>query len=390
MGLAGLRHAARATRPKAYLAQGVLFRALGHLLPELRRAPLRLTPPATDGPAVGDAPVISLADAHPALVSFTSGSSGRPKAIRRTHGFLSAQGAALKPLLASDRPDEVDLVAFPVFALMNLREGVASVLPPWVIRRPDRLDPAATARFVDERRITRLLVPPSVIERLDGARLPDRVARIFTGGGPVYPDLLRRVADIAPRAEPVAVYGSTEAEPIAHVAAHEIAAEDHAHMAAGGGILAGKPVPEVALRIVDDEIQVAGGHVVEGYLDPADDASTKVRDGGRVWHRTGDAGRLDAQGRLWLLGRRDARAGGFYPFEVEVAARTWSGVRRATLVDGAGGPVLAVEGDGDTAEWERRAGQAFPGLRVVRVRSTPMDRRHRSKVDYRRLKTMLR
>jgi long-subunit acyl-CoA synthetase (AMP-forming) len=94
-------------------------------------------------------------------------------------------------------------------------------------------------------------------------------------------------------------------------------------------LLAGPPVEEIRVRIVDDEIQVAGAHVNGGYLDPAHDAENKVREGDTVWHRTGDAGSLDADGRLWLLGRigSEVTLNGrrVFPFSIEVAARAGPG-----------------------------------------------------------------
>lgn len=378
LGLPGLRHAATALAPRAWLSQGLLYWALGRLLPDLARLPLHLSARTADGPAL---PPLPADPDRPALVSFTSGSTGRPKAIARSHGFLAAQEAALAPLLASDRPDEIDCIAFPAFGLMNLRGGVTTMLPPWPIRRPDRLDAKAVAAILERRRVTRLLVPPSALERLLAAGIPPSITTIFTGGGPVWPDLVDRAAAAAPRARVVGVYGSTEAEPIAHVEPGEISPADRIAMASGAGILVGHPVPEVRVAIVADEIHVAGDHVVQGYVDPADDASTKTRDAqGTVWHRTGDAGRIDDEGRLWLLGRHKGRTGGHYPFEVEVPARTWPGVRAAALVETPHGPVLAIAGDRrHAASWVARA-RAL-GLRVAHVKAIPMDRRHRSKVD---------
>src|SRR5690606_26479444 len=98
-----------------------------------------------------------------------------------------------------------------------------------------------------------------------------QVQAIFTGGGPVFPNLLREAARFAPDAAIHAVYGSTEAEPIAHLRMDEIAEADWSAMASGGGLLAGKPIPEISVELRDHEIFVAGEHVNRGYLDPADD-----------------------------------------------------------------------------------------------------------------------
>jgi len=94
-------------------------------------------------------------------------------------------------------------------------------------------------------------------------------------------------------------------------------------MRTGTGLLAGRAVEEIELAVLPDrwgrpgaamtpgdfaaarlapgeagEIVVSGGHVLSGYLDGVGDEETKFRVGGSVWHRTGDAGRLDAAGRL--------------------------------------------------------------------------------------------
>ena len=129
----------------------------------------------------------------------------------------------------------------------------------------------------------------------------------------------------------------------------------------GKGLLAGRPIDRIRLRIVDDEIVVTGDHVNKGYLDGRGDADNKLRIDGEIWHRTGDAGRLDDDGLLWLRGRLSAKAGDFYPFEVEVAARSWPGVRRAALVPGSDPPMLAIEGDEPPRDrWQKTGRSARP------------------------------
>lgn len=385
LGLAGLRHAARATRPRAFLAAGC-YRGLGLIVPELTATPLKLRLEAGPGTA---SPWVHLEPDHPALISFTSGSTGRPKAIVRSHGFLDAQNAALQGLLAPDRDHVTDLVAFPVFVLANLALGVTSVLPAWRLKRPDRADPITIACQIASHGIRRALLPPVVAETLSRVPGAAGLATILTGGGPIYPDLLARFAGTAPRTDVVAVYGSTEAEPIAHLNAREITPADWADMRNGAGLLAGAPVPEVRLRLVEEEITVTGRHVNKGYLDPADDASAKLRLDGDTWHRTGDIGRLDGRGRLWLQGRRDGRACGLHPFPVEAAARLWPGVVRAALAEKDGRAVLAVEGDAACLAAWRKSASRLGDIRVVALPRIPLDRRHRSKVDYPALRKVL-
>src|SRR5207253_7294370 len=103
----------------------------------------------------------------------------------------------------------------------------------------------------------RAIASPAFLERLaiacakSGVTLPS-VRAVFTGGGPIFPRLLARLNATAPNAKVVAIYGSTEAEPISRLAQEEIRGEDYAGVAAGSGLLAGVPVPEVQLRILPD------------------------------------------------------------------------------------------------------------------------------------------
>lgn len=386
LGLRGLRHAIAATKPKAFLSGGI-FQALRYVLPDLWRVPLNLHASQTNS---FDTRVEDVRPDHPALISFTSGSTGKPKGIVRSHGFLAAQNACVAEMLLPERAREIDLVAFPVFVIVNLGLGITSVLPDWPLTRHDRADPAGLARLIGQRGVRRLLVPPSICETLAAGPELARVSTVFTGGGPVFPDIVQRLAKRLPSADIVSVYGSTEAEPIAHQSMRAMAGADWAAMRAGGGLLAGHPIAAVRLRLSEDEILVTGDHVNKSYLDGIGDAANKVAIEGEIWHRTGDAGRIDEAGRLWLLGRKEAKLGGLFPFGVEVAARFWPEVRRAALVPKDGVAFLAIEGDpAGLPQWHRLAA-SLGDLRVVHLPAIPLDRRHHSKVDYVSLKAMVR
>jgi acyl-coenzyme A synthetase/AMP-(fatty) acid ligase len=109
-----------------------------------------------------------------------------------------------------------------------------------------------------------------------------------------------------------------------------------------------------------------------------------------IWHRTGDAGWVDADGNLWLLGRCGAcirdRQGVLYPFTVEAAASNFAAVRRSALVQAGGRRTLVVE----TAKGAKLAEldllkSKIGWARIEEVRvlpRIPVDRRHNAKVDY--------
>ncbi len=382
-GLRGLALAVETAQPRAMIAGG-LGRLARELLPALRRLPLLPEPDRSRG----DEPLQRMAPNAPALMTFTSGSTGRPKGIVRSVGLLEQQHILLE-CIRRTTPGDVDLISLPVFILSNLAAGATSVLPAGDLRRPAQLDSTRLAQQIAEHGVRRVVAPPAVCARL--AEAPDGLAdlhAVFTGGGPVYPNLLKALHAAAPRAALHAVYGSTEAEPVAHIRIDEIGALEWAAMADGAGLLAGRPIPEAQVAIREGEIEVAGPHVIRGYLDPRDDASTKRMRDGVLWHRTGDAARIDGSDRLWLLGRHEAAGDGLFPFAIETAALSWPGVRQAALLAQGPQAQLFAAGDGlDRADLTRRA-RRLGDIECRVVRSIPTDRRHNSKVDYAALRRM--
>jgi acyl-CoA synthetase (AMP-forming)/AMP-acid ligase II len=243
--------------------------------------------------------------------------------------------------------------------------------------------------------------------------LPD-LHKIFSGGAPVFPRLLDQLQQIAPQADIVAVYGSTEAEPMAKLSRSQLEARDRQAMRASRGLLAGWPVKAIQLRIMPDqwgrpvgpysqaqfdkcrcppngigEIVVSGEHVLSGYLHGCGDAKTKFMVEGTVWHRTGDAGYLDERGRLWLLGRCAARIedehGLLYPFAVECALSYLPDIRRSALVSHNNRRILAVEFYPEASKQLSPLKDALSWTHLDEIRvykQLPVDKRHNAKIDY--------
>jgi acyl-CoA synthetase (AMP-forming)/AMP-acid ligase II len=375
--------------------RGVIGSPLAHALrlvmPELRGRALYASPgwlPLTerisrlDGPPI---PQEACGADEAALLTFTSGTTGRPKAVLRTHGLLDAQRAALHRHLGVG-PDDVALETLPIFALSSLAAGATVVFPSMDLRKPASVDPAGALATMRRNGVTVSTASPAffapIVAHLRATgQTWGGMRAVFTGGARVPATLLAGMREVFPNARVEAVYGSTEAEPVAGNADVE---EALAGEADGRGALVGRPVPEVDLRITvpgtleraDDvgEILVAGAHVNPAYFrDDAANQRTKLREGEKVWHRTGDCGRLDAQGRLWLVGRLGEDVDGRWPFPVEARAEAVRGVRRAALMPG---PLLCWEGEADEAAVGRAV--ELPTRRMARI---PVDRRHNAKVD---------
>ncbi len=389
--------------------------------------------PRVIGGDVSGASVEALAECtadSPALLTFTSGSTALPKAAVRTHGLLAAQQAALVEAIDME-PGQVDLATLPIFVLANMAAGVTTVLADADLKRPGFIEPGPVVEQIRKHKVTRSTASPAFYERLaehceqtGGTLAP--LERVYTGGAPVFHDLLERLDLLMPSGGPVILYGSTEAEPIAHVGYGGFKPDDVEAIAGGKGLLVGQPVRQVELRVADPlrleagemtaeqfdaakcgvdepgEILVTGEHVLKGYLNPEDDSETKLRVGGTVWHRSGDMGRLDAAGRLWLLGRtsaviRDER-GTVYPFAIECEARQVKGVKLAAVLEHHGRTLVIqpeLDDDGEdlveTDEVLAALETRFAGVidDIVVDNAIPLDARHNAKVLYPELRRSL-
>lgn len=371
----------------------------------------------------GDGEIAAVEPDASALVTFTSGSSGEPKGANRTHHFLLAQHAALAaefPALEGD----VDMPMFPVFALNNLASGVPSVVPEMDFRYVDRVDGARVLAQMRRHGVTTCTASPPFFDRLAAEldRHTERPAlrRILTGGAPVSDAQLRAWREILPDSEILVVYGSTEAEPVAHLAAGERLEAVNPHRPLTPGFCAGRPTDRLGSKIIRihdgpvelgpggwgdwelpsgeiGELIVSGDHVGRDYFrNPGAVRENKIVDaGGVIWHRMGDTGSFDPEGRFWLAGRVHStiRRGAvlIHPQLVEQAAQgNDSKIRRLAAVglpDAALGERLVIVAEAESGVQEDIAARlAAAGFAADEIRVTseplPVDPRHNSKIDY--------
>jgi acyl-CoA synthetase (AMP-forming)/AMP-acid ligase II len=337
---------AQIVQPKGMVSFEKAFELCSQV-PELDQVPLKISVGPTTNPFSARleelfrfpefAESVAVEQEHTALITFTTGSSGTPKGANRTHRFLAAQHYALNeciPYTASD----ADLPVFPIFSLNNLAAGVSTVIPAFDIGVPGDHDPEILLAQLQACKVTCTTLSPSLFNRLssyclkNGISLPE-LRRVVTGGAPVSRDNVVDMQKVAPNAEIWILFGSTEAEPMAHIEGKEMvnqrtrASEDPewvdegvnvGHMAEGlyykfikiqkGPVEVKQASAWNALEVPKGdvgELIVAGEHVCRNYYnDEIAFKRAKIMDeNGTVWHRTGDLGRLDDQGNLWIVGR---------------------------------------------------------------------------------------
>lgn len=359
-----------------------------------------------------------------ALITFTTGSTGVPKAADRSHGFLQAQFEALKTEI-NPQPGEVAMPILPIVLLINLGAGVTSVIADFPARKPEKMVPAKIVEQLLAHKVQRITSSPYVVARLAkyllaSERTTDSVRQVFTGGAPVFPGMAQTLEKGFSRTKVSIVYGSTEAEPISMATADRVSSRHQK----GKGLYVGEIHEGCELRIIPisqeplsarsltewdelglpagetGEIVVAGNHVLKRYIDnPQAWKENKIIVAGEVWHRTGDAGFLAKDGHLFLTGRANQmilRNGNWIaPFMWEELLTQLPGITMATVLEKNGELVIVLE---TKAKWNQEQLSrhlksekvASLGTFIIRtVSRIPRDPRHNSKIDYGKLVGMV-
>ena len=278
-----------------------------------------------------------LADVKPndmAAILFTSGSTGVPKGVVYRHRHFNAQVQLLKNAFDIE-PGEVSLPTFPPFALFDPALGMTTVVPVMDPTRPADADPEKLLEAIDKFKVTNVFGSPALLDTLsrycvDKHIRIESVTRVISAGAAVPIRTIRRMKNsLYQDAEIHTPYGATECLPVSSISASELDDKMVDRIESGDGVCVGRPIEPNDVRIIKisdmaynslseateipfgmpGEIIVSGPTTTDGYWKR--DAATemaKIRDNdGRIWHRMGDAGILDGQGRLWYCGRVSQR-----------------------------------------------------------------------------------
>ena len=383
-----------------------------------------------------------------AAILFTSGSTGTPKGVHYEHGMFEAQVRLIRDTYGIT-PGEIDLPLLPIFALFNPALGMTTIVPEIDPRRPAEVDPAKIVQAIRQENVTNSFGSPTLWRKIgDHCRaqnltLPS-LRRVLCAGAPVPATLWKNSRAFLPHGRLHSPYGATEALPIASVSSDEIAALSTPDADATCNLLGYKPgfrpgacvgrsAREVEIKIIAlidtpiasladvhelprgeiGEIIVRGPVVTKTYdALPEATALAKIFDSSpvsplpspdsgsaAVWHRMGDCGYLDAQGRLWYCGRKAERVetvgGTLHTEPCEQVFRMHPQVTRCALVGlgerGRQRPAIVVEAAPEDSAASRNFARELRALAQQHLATAdiklfyfhpkfPVDVRHNAKI----------
>ncbi|MFP6807303.1 MAG: fatty acid CoA ligase family protein [Pseudomonadales bacterium] len=362
-----------------------------------------------------------------AAILFTSGSTGLPKGVVYTHEIFVEQVNMIRDMFHIE-PGEVDLPTFPLFSLFDPALGMTAVIPDMDARYPAKVDPNMVYALIKEFKVSNMFGSPGLLNTLSrdaserGMKAPG-LKRVISAGAPTLPDTLQRMKEwLNDGVEVFTPYGATECMPICIIGSSEVLASRRL-TEAGKGICVGKPFQGVDIEIIAvsnevikklaqasqlttgeiGEIAVHGPTVTAEYF--ANEEATRLAkmhdDQGRLYHRMGDVGYLDEDGRLWYCGRIahivDTDDQRIYTEPCEGIFNAHKDVFRSALVGigppGSARPVICVELEGKTSSGNWSAIQDELSLLAKAHKqsaqiedfllhpSFPVDIRHNAKID---------
>lgn len=283
-------------------------------------------------------------DSQPILM-YTGGTTGMPKGVASTQRaqMLNLYHLAMVNGLAFSE-DAVYLHHMPMFHSMGANAALSAAAFGTEAAAIPAFEPGAFMTAVAKHGVTETVLVPTMIAMVlrHPEYAPERLSslrRIGYGGMAMPHALLERLRESTPDIELLQGYGMTEACPTLTF----LTAEDHRRTEDKRHSV-GRPLPGVDVAIFDEdgkrlpvgevgEVCARGGNLMTGYWKDPDATARVFRDG---WYRTGDLGRFDEDGYLYLVDRVDDMivTGGenVYSIEVENALMTFPGVVQVAVV----------------------------------------------------------
>jgi fatty-acyl-CoA synthase len=302
---------------------------------------------AADGQVSAEEELLFVDPDDIAVLLFTSGTTGDPKAAVLRHRHLTSYIITTLEFMSADE-DEAQLVSVPCYHVAGISAVLSSLYSGRRVFYVPAFDPTDWVQAVRQERITQAMVVPTMLSRVleiveaDGEGLPS-LRHLSYGGGRMPVDLIERAMAAMPDVSFVNAYGLTETSSTIAV----LTPDDHREAGASddpavrgrlGSV--GRPLPTIELEIRGadgellpigqrGEIYVRGDQVAGEYL-----GRSALTDDG--WFPTNDAGHLDEHGFLYLDGRLDdvivRGAENLSPGEIEDMLLTYPGVVEAAVV----------------------------------------------------------